>query len=124
MFTIGKKFTFCAAHHLPHLPPEHKCARPHGHNYVVYVELDADTLDNDGFVLDYGELNAIRNIIDAEYDHRDLNKIFTLTTAEFLAVSMYNRFQKVLERKGFRGSLIGVRVSETENTYSEYRPTF
>ena len=45
MFRIRKEFHFSASHRLEHLPPDHQCARLHGHNYVVVVELAAETLN-------------------------------------------------------------------------------
>lgn len=39
MFRIRKEFHFSASHQLTHLPPDHQCARLHGHNYIVVVEL-------------------------------------------------------------------------------------
>ena len=32
---IFKEFTFEAAHRLPNVPPDHKCARLHGHSFRV-----------------------------------------------------------------------------------------
>ena len=52
---IFKEFTFEAAHRLPIVPPEHKCARLHGHSFRVAVhvrgEVDADT----GWVIDFAD---------------------------------------------------------------------
>ncbi|RWP82168.1 MAG: 6-carboxytetrahydropterin synthase QueD, partial [Mesorhizobium sp.] len=41
MFHISKEFHFSASHQLTSLPPNHQCARLHGHNYVVVVQLSA-----------------------------------------------------------------------------------
>ena len=45
MFRITKEFHFSASHQLTALPAEHQCARLHGHNYIVVVELSAAELD-------------------------------------------------------------------------------
>ena len=50
MFRIMKEFHFSASHQLDHLPAEHQCARLHGHNYIVVVELAGERLNADGFV--------------------------------------------------------------------------
>ena len=55
MFRITKEFHFSASHQLCRLPPDHQCARLHGHNYVVVVELAAAELNAFGFVRDYHE---------------------------------------------------------------------
>ena len=39
MYTIAKRFAFSASHTIGGLPPEHPCARLHGHNYEVEVIL-------------------------------------------------------------------------------------
>lgn len=41
MFRITKEFHFSASHQLCRLPVDHQCARLHGHNYIVVVELAA-----------------------------------------------------------------------------------
>ncbi|GAB3832077.1 6-pyruvoyl tetrahydropterin synthase family protein [Dactylosporangium cerinum] len=68
MYTIGKRFGFSAAHHLPGLPDGHKCGRHHGHNFSVEVVLGADALVPPGFVRDFGELGPFR---DAALDVRE-----------------------------------------------------
>lgn len=70
-FEISKTFAFAAAHRLTGLPEGHKCARVHGHNYVVEVRLASASLDRrTGFVLDYGDLAPFGAWLDAELDHR------------------------------------------------------
>ena len=118
MFTIGKSFTFAAAHHLPKLPEGHKCRRVHGHNYVVTVYLSSSTVDRRGFVVDYGDLEPFGEFIKSTLDHQDLNAVLSITpTAELLAKYLYEQATDRLT-----GRVIGVRVSETPNTFAEYRP--
>jgi 6-pyruvoyltetrahydropterin/6-carboxytetrahydropterin synthase len=117
-YRISKTFTFAAAHRLPHLAVHHKCRRPHGHNYTVTLVLQAEELDTDGFVEDYGELNDVKQYIDAYLDHQDLNTVWTEqpTTAEVIARSLYERFH------AGHPALIEVVVSETSATTASYRP--
>lgn len=115
-YIIGKTFTFDAAHHLPHLPPEHKCSRPHGHTYAVTLVLDGLTLDGRGFVMDYNEMQPFRDYINTRLDHRDLNEVLDVpTTAENIAKHLYDK-----ARKMFGACVCGVRVSETPSTFAEY----
>ncbi len=118
MFRISKEFRFSASHQLTHLPAEHQCARLHGHNYVVVVELEAETLNGDGFVRDYHELKPLKDYIDEAFDHRHLNDVMgnTPSTAEHLARHFY---EWCAERWPEAAS---VRVSETPATWAEYRP--
>lgn len=116
MYRISKEFAFSASHRLDHLPPEHQCARLHGHNYIVVVELAAAALSPDGFVRDYHDLAALKAHIDAEFDHRHLNDVLPMPTAENLARYFHDwaraRWPEVS----------AVRVSETPKTWAEYRP--
>lgn len=125
MYTIKKQFEFSASHQLLHLRnpawPEdderqHQCSRDHGHNYIVEVELQAELLDSRGFVVDYGELRALKEYIDTTFDHRRLNDVVAFyTTAENLAAHFfgwcYLRWVQTA----------AVRVSETPKTWAEFR---
>ena len=118
MFRITKQFHFSASHQLLGLPDDHPCTRLHGHNYTVTVELASSKLDAHGFVRDYRELDALKNYLDDEVDHRHLNEVFgdDLTTAEQLARIFYQwcivRWPEVT----------AVSVSETPKSSAEYRP--
>lgn len=116
-YTICKRFEFSASHQLDHLPDGHQCGRRHGHNYVVEVILEADTVGADGFVVDYGELSALKAHIDEVFDHRHLNDVLgAYTTAENLAHFFYDFC------KGRWPQTVAARVSETPKTWAEYRP--
>lgn len=117
MFRICKEFHFSASHQLTHLPADHQCARLHGHNYVVMVELAAPTLNADGFVRDYHELAALKHYIGSQFDHRHLNDVFPgPSTAEAMALHFYDWCAARWPETA------AVRVSETPKTWAEYRP--
>ncbi|KJR98534.1 MAG: 6-pyruvoyl tetrahydrobiopterin synthase [Desulfobulbaceae bacterium BRH_c16a] len=118
MFKITKEFSFSASHQLLGLPPDHPCARLHGHNYLVELELSGTTLNPHGFVRDYRELDIFKKYIDDEVDHRHLNEVFgtDFVTAEFLAQTFYAWCKKNWPE------ITAVRVSETPRTWAEYRP--
>jgi 6-pyruvoyltetrahydropterin/6-carboxytetrahydropterin synthase len=119
-YTIGKRFTFCASHRLPGLPEGHKCARLHGHNYVVEVVLCADRLVQPGFVTDFADLAPLKTYIDATFDHRDLNEALAVPpTSENLAAHIATWFIDNVQPR-IPGRLLRVRVSETESTWAEY----
>jgi 6-pyruvoyltetrahydropterin/6-carboxytetrahydropterin synthase len=118
MFRITKEFHFSASHQLTSLPPEHQCARLHGHNYIVEVELSAEMLNEHGFVRDYHELAPLKHYIDERFDHRHLNDVLghDRVTAECLAQHFYEWCKARLPET------TAVRVSETAKTWAEYRP--
>ena len=118
-FRITKKFEFSASHQLSGLAAEHQCARLHGHNYVIELELAAG--DEDllavGFVRDYGDLSVFKAWLDNHLDHRHLNDVMDNNpTAEHLAAWIYRTWSTKFPE------LTCVRVSETPKTWAEYRP--
>jgi len=117
MFKITKEFHFSAAHHLHGLPDGHQCARIHEHNYVVKVELSSDTLDENGFVQDYGALKEIKEYIDTHLDHKDLNVMVIQPTAEHIARILFWEFKKMYPL------LTAIEISETPKTNCRYEPT-
>lgn len=124
MYTISKDFEFSAAHQLRGLPPEHPCGRMHGHNYTVRIELSTYTLNEVGFVLDYGKLGALKTIIDNTFDHKVLNDGMTPNpTAENLAAYIADiAFTWLVTDRGEEGDrrdfTLRVGVSETPKTWA------
>lgn len=138
VYDISKDFTFSASHMLKGLPPEHQCARLHGHNYIVRVVLESQDLNKVGFVRDYGDLVEFKEYIDAHVDHRHLGwaslfmsvpteepqwdeevarPVFNFNpTAENLAEHFYNILKAHL---GFK-EVVKVGVSETDKVWAWY----
>lgn len=119
-FTIARQFSFAAGHHLDGLPAGHKCARVHGHNYTVEVRLTANELDGAGLVADFAKLGPLKDYLDAELDHRDLNEVLPVQpSCENIARFLYGWCQDNLDQ----GRLVAaVRVSESALTWAEYTP--
>ncbi|WP_051838772.1 6-pyruvoyl trahydropterin synthase family protein [Streptomyces sp. NRRL WC-3742] len=121
MLTITKEFHFSASHVLDVLPAWHPCARMHGHNYIVVLELSArrEDLNEAGFVRDYRDLDAFKKWMDDTLDHRHLNEAMgggVSPSAENLAVWIFSLWTDQLPE------LTAVRVSETPKTWATYRP--
>lgn len=115
---LFKEFTFEAAHRLPHVPPDHKCARLHGHSYRVTIRVagpvDADT----GMVMDFAEIKAaFKPIRDGYLDHYYLNDVEGLEnpTSENLARWIWEKLKHGLPQ------LCAVQVSETCTSGVVYR---
>jgi 6-pyruvoyltetrahydropterin/6-carboxytetrahydropterin synthase len=120
-FTISKEFHFSASHQLKHLPEGHQCARLHGHNYILRVHLTASVLDDVGFVLDYGELGFVKDIVDG-MDHRHLNDIFPFNpTSERICRELFCQIEEHL-RSMFDHDItyMAVELSETPKTNARY----
>ena len=90
---IFKSFRFEAAHRLPHLPPEHKCTRLHGHSYKVDLHVVGEIDPETGWICDFAELKSAFAPIHQELDHRNLNEIEGLEnpTSEMLARWIWQR---------------------------------
>ena len=70
-----KEFSFEAAHLLPNVPPDHKCARLHGHSFAVRIYVEGQVGDNSGWVMDFADISSAFNPIQEELDHCYLNEI-------------------------------------------------
>ena len=84
---LYKDFSFEAAHRLPNVPSDHKCARLHGHSFQVRVSVDGPVGERTGWVIDFAELKAAFRPVYEQLDHRYLNEIGGLEnpTSENLA---------------------------------------
>ena len=95
---LRKSFQIESAHRLPHVPVGHKCARLHGHSWVIEIVLEGPVGDETGWVMDFADVKeAFRPIYD-QLDHHYLNGIPGLEnpTSERLAVWIWERLKPVL----------------------------
>lgn len=134
---IGKRFRFDAAHRLP--LHEGKCSRPHGHSYILEVEIEGpvkqEKCSSQGMIIDYAVLKAIveRQIMSV-FDHQDLNQAVkalgtfkadpeeeNVTTAERLVLLCVAALTEELEKCG--AGLTRVCLQETQDTWAEWTPS-
>lgn len=113
---IFKEFTFEAAHRLPNVAPDHKCARLHGHSFAVRVTVSGEVDPALGWVMDFAQIKAACRDVHDALDHRYLNEIEGLEnpTSEVIATWIWNRLARVLP-------LEAVEVRETCTTGCTYR---
>lgn len=95
---IYKEFTFEAAHRLPNLPPQHKCARLHGHSFSVTVHVQGPLTAPEGWVIDFGDIKTVVKPIIDRLDHYYLNDIEGLEnpTSEVLSKWIWDQLQPSL----------------------------
>jgi len=95
---IFKRFQFEAAHRLPNVPPDHKCARLHGHSFQVEIHVDGPAEEPSGWVLDFAQIAQAFKPIEERLDHRYLNEIEGLEnpTSENLARWIWQHIQPTL----------------------------
>jgi 6-pyruvoyltetrahydropterin/6-carboxytetrahydropterin synthase len=103
------EFTFEAAHRLPNVPPEHKCARLHGHSFHVRVTVTGPVDPALGWVIDFADVKRAFAPLLARLDHYYLNEIEGLEnpTSEVLAMWIWERLAPSL------AMLSAVEVRET-----------
>jgi 6-pyruvoyltetrahydropterin/6-carboxytetrahydropterin synthase len=123
--TIGKTYSFDAAHQLPN--HDGKCARPHGHTYSVTVEVRGEIVEahgapDEGMVLDYFLLGEVWKKLEPDLDHRDLNESIGdecwPTTAENIAAYLFRRFAEELFLLAVGVEVVAVTVCETPKTFA------
>lgn len=135
---IGRIYRFHSAHHLPN--HKGKCARPHGHSYVLEVEVEAPTLiplgpsvSDGGMVMDFYDLDILVKPLLEKLDHEDLNLVtpaflgIERTTAELLCDGIARYLESGLRNlpywgRGQRVDLSRVRLWETDRNYAEWTP--
>jgi 6-pyruvoyltetrahydropterin/6-carboxytetrahydropterin synthase len=72
---IFKEFSFEAAHRLPNVPEDHKCARLHGHSYHITLYIAGPVGDDSGWIMDFADLKEAFRPTYKALDHRYLNDI-------------------------------------------------
>lgn len=114
---IYKCFSFEAAHRLPNVPPEHKCARLHGHSFHVEIHVSGPIDPHVGWVMDFGDIKkAFKPILD-QLDHYYLNDIEGLEnpTSEAVARWIWKKLKPELPL------LSAVKIRETCTSGCIYR---
>jgi 6-pyruvoyltetrahydropterin/6-carboxytetrahydropterin synthase len=92
---LFKEFTFEAAHRLPHVPQDHKCARLHGHSFRVEVHVRGHVDATSGWVMDFADIKEAFQPLFDQLDHYYLNDIEGLKnpTSENLACWIWQRLR-------------------------------
>ena len=114
---IFKEFRIEAAHRLPNVPPGHKCARLHGHSFVIGVHLSGEVQPDTGWICDFADISVAMRDVHEALDHHYLNDIAGLEnpTSEVLAMWVWRRLQPRLP------SLARIVIHETCTSGCEYR---
>lgn len=91
---LTKEFGFEAAHRLPMVPPQHKCARMHGHSFRLEVTVAGEVEAKAGWLVDFGDIAAVvEPLLKEELDHRTLNDVAGLEnpTSELICAWLWQR---------------------------------
>lgn len=111
---------FSASHSLRDYPGD--CARMHGHNWKVEVEILATALDPLGMGIDFKEARRAARAAAERLDHRHLNEIEPFDrvnpTAENIAAFLFEEIKGRVEGPNRR--LAAVTVRETDRAAVRY----
>jgi 6-pyruvoyltetrahydropterin/6-carboxytetrahydropterin synthase len=111
--TITRRYHFEAAHWLPLVAETHKCHRLHGHNYEIEVTV-SKPLQDDGFLIDFWELDKIVQPIIDTIDHRCLNDIQGLSNPTAELIGMW-----FIDKLASHGIVSAMRVYETKDCWAD-----
>lgn len=108
MYRVKRRIEVSGAHRL-NLDYESKCSNLHGHNWIIGICLQSETLDSNGMVMDF---THIKRQISDKLDHKNLNEVFNFNpTAENIAKWICD----TLGDKCYK-----VTVQESEGNVAEY----
>lgn len=114
---IFKEFHLESAHRLPNVPPDHKCARLHGHSFRVAVHVAGPIDARLGWVRDFADITLAFAPLHDQLDHRCLNDVPGLAnpTSENLAIWIWERLKPALP------DLARIVIHETCTSGCDYR---
>jgi 6-pyruvoyltetrahydropterin/6-carboxytetrahydropterin synthase len=114
---LTKEYRFEAAHRLPRVPAGHKCQRVHGHSYKVEVVVRGPVDPETGWLIDFGVIDDVWNVLHARLDHQNLNEVPGLenSTCENIAIYLWRELRPHI------AVLDAVTVWETYDSKCTYR---
>lgn len=121
MFTITLSFSFTATHSHPTLRADHPFRETHSHNFVVTIELASATLNEQGFVMDYEDLEPVGAWLRERFGGSHLNDALgddALTTAERFAEYLFHE----LQQRFALDKLTAVTVQQRPEDAATFRP--
>ena len=120
MYEVTIKKSFSAAHLLEEIGG--KCEDLHGHNFIVEVSAAADTLNDEGLLIDFRLLKRWTDEVLDGLDHKYLNELECFKgmnpSSERIARFLYERIGEKAGQANVR--LTRVTVWESENARVSY----
>ncbi len=111
---LRKEYGFEAAHFIHNHPG--KCRNLHGHSYKLFVSVEGPVHPETGMVIDFDDLTkVVQEKVIQRLDHRFLNDLIPLSTAENIAVWIWEQLKPDLP------GLCQIEVYETSDNCVIYR---
>lgn len=132
-FKVTKQIDFCYGHRL--LNYDGKCKHLHGHNGLIEIDVVADSLDQRGMVVDFGDIkDVVKGWVDANLDHRmilskddpittmlsEIGEPFFVMDRNPTAENIAKHIHEEAKRAGL--NVIETRLWETPDSLSTYKP--
>lgn len=119
MFRLSSKKMISAAHILRGY--KGPCARLHGHNWHVKIDVLSDLLDDVGLAIDFKDLDDIIWQVAGPFDHQNFNDFPPFDKINPTAENIARYFFKEIEKKlPDHVRLDKVTIWETEKYFVEY----
>lgn len=122
-YTVSAQAHYDAAHFLRNY--DGKCARLHGHRYVVEAAVQAADLDESGLAFDFVDLKRHLRAIADGLDHQNLNELPQFEGLETSAETQARYFFEELRARlpaDLSGGLLYARVWESPAQWAQYGP--
>ena len=116
MYKIQKTIEISAAHSLD-LPYESPCTQLHGHNWKIKVFLRSPKLTDYGMIVDF---SLVKKVVKDKYDHRNLNDIVNISTAECMAQEIMLDISYALDKLNPDAKCYKVEVEECNGSIASY----
>lgn len=123
VFTVSAQAHYDAAHFLRNY--EGKCAKLHGHRYVVEAAVQVAELDERGIAFDFVDLKRELRALADGLDHENLNELPCFDGVETTAENQARYFFDELTRRlpgGLAEGLLYARVWESPTQWAQYGP--
>lgn len=118
--TVVKEFTFEAAHYLPDY--DGPCRNLHGHSYKLKIGVTDFINQETGMAIDFSRLKqTVEKYIISFLDHKSLNVLLPLPTAENLVEWIYTRLKYHWDIGTISWLPSFIQLYETPTSYAEWR---
>jgi 6-pyruvoyltetrahydropterin/6-carboxytetrahydropterin synthase len=121
MFEVSVEEVFPAGHALRNY--HGKCENVHGHNYRVRVTVEGPNVDENGLLIDFGEVKRLVRAVKDRLDHQFLNDLPPFDSINPSAENIAKYFYDEICGKLSTGKLQEVKLWETDVACATYRPS-